>query len=325
MSETESGAGASGAAIPPGAGTGGYGLPFTVWTATRGYRWSSVPAGCTKEALAFFLEQAQAFRTAYDPPGQTLEGCIVWGEVAAAVFRQFQAEAWDYAGRDADYWALALLPVKALSQVDVPALLDNPLFQRPLREVPEVVECPARTAPATPPAELRALAARLFRGERLKDFDFTVMADLVEAYKSDCPGWRFIQIDAPTGRRMVAETRAWLRDPCPPPLPPLVPEPSVPPPLVEPPPPPLRSPEEVPEAPGARLARRSITIKRSDLVSRVPAADPVVQRGEPSERKMLFGLDREALIWGFLIGLLLGLVLGIRSATVWFARMQGGV
>lgn len=325
MSEAVSGAGASGAAIPPGVGTGGYVLPFTVWTATHGYRWSSVPAGCTKEALAFFLEQAQAFRTAYDPPGQTLAGCIVWGEVAAAVFRQFQAEAWDYAGRDADYWALALLPVEMLSQVNVPALLANPLFQRPLREVPEEVACPARTAPATPPAELRELAARFFRGERLKDFDFTVMADLVEAYKADCPGWRFIQIDAPTGRRMVAETQAWLRNPCPPPLPPSVPEPSVPPPLVVQPPPPLRSPEEVLEAPGARLARRSITIKRSDLVSRVSAAEPVVQWVELPERKTLFGFDREALIWGFVIGLLLGLALGFLSATVWFVLTQGGV
>lgn len=325
MSETESGSGASGAAIPTGDGARGYVLPFTVWTATHGYRWSSVPAGCTKEALAFFLEQAQAFRTAYDPPGQTLAGCIVWGEVAAAVFRQFQVEAWDHAGRDADYWALTLLPVEVLSRVDVPALLAHPLFQRPLRVVPEEVECPARTAPDTPPAELRELAARLFRGERLKDFDFTVMADLVAAYKADCPGWRFIQINAPTGRRMVAETRAWLRDPCPPPLPPPVPEPSVPPLPVVQPPSPVRSPEEVPEAPGGRLAKQSITIKRSDLVSRVPAAESVVRWETVPERKTLFGFEREALLLGFLIGLLYGLALGILCTTVYFVRTQGGV
>jgi hypothetical protein len=108
-------------------------LPTAVYTAYRGYEWSCLPEGVSREERDALYAKAAALRPEFPPADDVRQGVVTCGSVAA-VFRVWNVPAWDADGRSADYFAFAYFPrVGEVSDDDVAALLADPFFHIPER------------------------------------------------------------------------------------------------------------------------------------------------------------------------------------------------
>lgn len=108
-------------------------LPTAVYTAYRGYEWSCLPEGVSREERDALYAKAAALRPEFPPADDVRQGVVACGSVAA-VFRVWNVPAWDADGRSADYFAFAYFPrVGEVSDDDAAALLADPFFHIPER------------------------------------------------------------------------------------------------------------------------------------------------------------------------------------------------
>lgn len=113
-------------------------LPTAVYTAWRGYDWSCVPEGVTREQMDALRAKAAARRPPFADAEVVTTGIVSDGSLAA-VFAIHTVPAWDAVKRAADYAAFAFLPTAMLMGLNVRAVLGNPFFTTPTREPPAFI------------------------------------------------------------------------------------------------------------------------------------------------------------------------------------------
>ena len=115
-------------------------LPTAVYTAYRGYEWSCLPEGVSREERDALYAKAAALRPEFPPADDVRQGVVACGRLAAA-FRVWNVPAWDADGRSADYFAFAYFPVFGeISDDAVARLLEDPFFHIPERNAPSRIE-----------------------------------------------------------------------------------------------------------------------------------------------------------------------------------------
>jgi len=114
-------------------------LPTAVYTAWRGYAWTALPPGLTREDRDDLYQRAAALRPDFPSADDVRQGVVTNGNVGA-VFRVWNVPSWDADGRSADYFAFAYFPVTGeVSEDGVARLLEDPFFHIPERNPPEMV------------------------------------------------------------------------------------------------------------------------------------------------------------------------------------------
>lgn len=159
-------------------------LPTSVYTATRGYAWSAVPAGLAPADLEAFLVDATKDRPDFEDEAAAAAGVIVRRGVVAP-FSVRRARRWDAEGRDADYAAFAFCSAPDAAAVDFAALLADPFFTVPSRTPPARL---AYDGPAASAAPLPA-AGRLLCRNRLDGLDPRAAGALIAAYAAKADFW----------------------------------------------------------------------------------------------------------------------------------------
>jgi len=115
-------------------------LPTAVYTAYRGYEWSCLPEGVSREERDALYAQAAALRPEFPSAEDVRQGVVTCGHLAAA-FRVWNVPAWDADGRSADYFAFAYFPLFGeVSDDEVAALLEDPFFHIPEHTPPSRIE-----------------------------------------------------------------------------------------------------------------------------------------------------------------------------------------
>lgn len=114
-------------------------VPVAVYTAWRGYDWSGIPDGLTREQMDALRAKAVARRPAFADADTVTTGIVSHG-VWAAVFAIRVVPAWDAVGRAADYAAFAFLPVTVLPELNVRMILAHPFFTTPTHEPPTFLQ-----------------------------------------------------------------------------------------------------------------------------------------------------------------------------------------
>lgn len=150
-------------------------LPTSVYTATRGYAWSAVPAGLAPADLEAFLADATKDRPDFEDEAAASAGVIVRRSVVAP-FSVRRARRWDAEGRDADYAAFAFCSAPDAA---------DPFFTAPSRTPPA---CLAYDGPAASAAPLPA-AGRLLCRNRLDGLDPRAAGALIAAYAAKADFW----------------------------------------------------------------------------------------------------------------------------------------
>lgn len=161
-------------------------LHTAVYTAHRGYSWSSVPPGTDERMLEGMLADAAERRGEFPDPASVERGAVSNGSIAAA-FAIRSVQAWDAEGRSADYAAFAFLPLADASLVDIAALLEHPFFCVPSRNPPAAIEY-AGPASATPPLDA---PGRLLCQGKYDMLDPRAIGALLSTYGANSPKWVF--------------------------------------------------------------------------------------------------------------------------------------
>ncbi len=162
-------------------------IPVSVFTAGRGYDWSTEPAGIGRETLDGLYRIATAGRDAFADDGVPAIGIASDGKTAAA-FSLMRARAWDSEGRDADYAAFAFVPCADAARVDFAALLADDFFRAPNHEPTASI---AYNGPESAAAAIDAPGRLLCRNE-LDDFDLHAAGDLLARHAHLADRWLFL-------------------------------------------------------------------------------------------------------------------------------------
>ena len=162
-------------------------IPASVFTAGRGYDWSTEPAGIGREAMDELYRIATAGRDAFADDAAPTTGIASDGKTAAA-FSLMRARAWDSEGRDADYAAFAFVPCADAARVDFAALLADDFFRVPNHEPTESI---AYNGPESAAAAIDAPGRLLCRNE-LDDFDLHAAGDLLARHAHLADRWLFL-------------------------------------------------------------------------------------------------------------------------------------
>lgn len=165
-------------------------IPVSVFTAGRGYDWSTEPAGIGRETLDGLYRIATAGRDAFADDGAPAIGIASDGKTAAA-FSLMRARAWDSEGRDADYAAFAFVPCTDASHIDFAALLADDFFRVPNHEPPTSI---AYAGPESAAVAIDAPGRLLCRNE-LDDFDLHSAGDLLARHAHLADRWLFLAKD----------------------------------------------------------------------------------------------------------------------------------
>lgn len=177
-------------------------LNATVYTANRGYAWSSVPEGTTTEELEGLLKLASALRPEFPSEEDVTQGAVSDG-TRIAVFTIRNVPAWDSEGRPAEYAAFVLVDHEIADKVDFAALLRNRFFQVPLKTPPPFVmyEGPEAPKPALD------VPGKLLCRNALSGFAFAETGSLLAAHAAKSPRWTF-ELNPETGLADV-KTAPW--------------------------------------------------------------------------------------------------------------------
>ena len=164
-------------------------FPFTVYTATRGYAWSSLPDGFEREDLDAFYRQAAALKPDFMTVGDEVRGVFAQGGIIAA-FRLGIAPKWDDFGRDADYCAFTFILAEMARDVDFASLLALPAFSTPTRHPPHSIVYDGPEAFAADKATLR----HLFDRGVVPAFDFRTIGDALGVLEGRVDWARFTSV-----------------------------------------------------------------------------------------------------------------------------------
>ena len=162
-------------------------IPVSVFTAGRGYDWSTEPEGIGRETMDGLYRIATIGRDAFADDGAPTTGIASDGKTAAA-FSLMRARAWDSEGRDADYAAFAFILCANATRVDFAALLADDFFRVPNHEPPASI---AYNGPESAAAAIDAPGRLLCRNE-LDDFDLHAAGDLLARHAHLADRWLFI-------------------------------------------------------------------------------------------------------------------------------------
>ena len=162
-------------------------IPASVFTAGRGYDWSTEPAGIGRETMDGLYRIAASSRPAFAEDPAPILGVAADGRTAAA-FALLRARAWDSEGRDCDYAALAFVPCVDAARVDFAALLADDFFRVPNHEPTASI---AYNGPESAAAAIDAPGRLLCRNE-LDDFDLHAAGDLLARHAHLADRWLFL-------------------------------------------------------------------------------------------------------------------------------------
>lgn len=161
-------------------------IPFAVYTAFRGYAWSSVPDGMSAERLDDLYRKACALRPDFLGGDDYLEGVLCdMGTVVA--FRLQSVPKWDSVGRTAEYGAFAFPSFGTIRAVDFGSLLSHEAFLVPNREPPPSIEYGGPTAVLHDDNYL----CELYERGTMDKCDFRAIGDILYTYQECCNFWRF--------------------------------------------------------------------------------------------------------------------------------------
>ena len=161
-------------------------LSATVYTAHRGYAWSTVPPGTDEDELAALVNLATDGEEP-QPDGTVRRGVVANGRHAAA-FALRTLPDWDSEGRAAIFAAFVLFPCILADRIDAAELLADPFFDTVTRTPPNTVRYTAggSAAPATD------AAGRLLSRNRIDGgFDPHAVGALLQRYARESPSWLF--------------------------------------------------------------------------------------------------------------------------------------
>jgi len=108
-------------------------LPTSVYTANRGYSWSSAPEGIPTSRLDLLHRYISNVRGDFPDPLSVEVGVVSDGKIAAAFTIQ-NVDGWDSEHRACDYAAFAFFPVGEAANIDFIDLVNNDFFWTPSRE-----------------------------------------------------------------------------------------------------------------------------------------------------------------------------------------------
>jgi len=134
-------------------------LETSVYSAYRGYSWSSVPSGiplCKLNQLYRFISVA---RGDFPDPLSVEVGLVSDGTTAAAFTIQ-NVEKWDSEKRNCDYAAFAFFPVELGAKIDFIDLLNNDFFWTPSRTPATTLDYVGKASSAVPPSTICLLQER---------------------------------------------------------------------------------------------------------------------------------------------------------------------
>ena len=162
-------------------------IPVSVFTAGRGYDWSTEPAGIGRETMDGLYRIAASSRPAFAEDPAPILGVAADGRTAAA-FALLRAHAWDSEGRDCDYAALAFVPCAEAARIDFAALMENDFFRSPVRVPPTGIDY---SGPDSAAAAIDAPGRLLCRNE-LDGIDLHAAGDLLARHAHLADRWLFI-------------------------------------------------------------------------------------------------------------------------------------
>lgn len=183
-------------------------LPFAVYTAWRGYDWSSVPEDVTREELDRLYRDIGARRPDFMGDGDSFGGVYCKDGLLAA-FRMQCVPKWDSVGRDADYCAFAFMGLDVVRDIDFDALLAMDEFVRPVRAPRNGVDYRGPASASFPVGEAMDLRDR----REAAQVDFRAVGDLLASCGDFCRDWLFGRVRFRGEERVFAETGAWTGEP----------------------------------------------------------------------------------------------------------------
>lgn len=183
-------------------------LPFAVYTAWRGYDWSSVPEDVTRAELDRLYRDIGQRRPDFMGAGDSFEGVYCRDGLLAA-FRMQSVPKWDSVGRDADWCAFAFMGLDVVRAIDFDTLLAQDAFVRPVRAPHDAVEYRGPVSAPYSVAEALDLRDRREAGR----VDFRAVGDLLAACGDFCRDWLFGRVRFRGETRVFAETGAWTGEP----------------------------------------------------------------------------------------------------------------
>ena len=124
-------------------------IPFSVFTAHHGYKWSSIPVGMSEAQLTRYEKTISGTRPEYMNAGEYFDGILYDGNVIV-VFTAMRVPGWDLAKRTAHYYALAFIPRTECHKVNIDHLLNYDWFRTPMREPPTEIEYTGEPSDAAP-------------------------------------------------------------------------------------------------------------------------------------------------------------------------------
>lgn len=178
-------------------------IPVSVFTAGRGYDWSTQPAGIGRETMDGLYRIAASSRPAFAEDPAPILGVAADGRTAAA-FALLRARAWDSEGRDCDYAALAFVPCAEAARIDFAALMENDFFRSPVRVPPTGIDY---SGPGSAAAAIDAPGRLLCRNE-LDGFDLHAAGDLLARHAHLADRWLFL---LQTDGKAKVTTSTWHR------------------------------------------------------------------------------------------------------------------
>lgn len=204
------------------ADTQGVDVWFSVYTASNGYDWSSIPGTSDRAGLDWFYQKAVAYKPDFMVPGDVVMGVFAYGEIVAAFRIQIVPE-WDCYRRSADYCAFAFIPVEDAQRINFEELLERKEFIEPTHEPPERFLYTGSASKDIDTDESMEEVKRLYRGEKLTEFDFGKIGAILSRHRNKCRTWLFSRVDCALDHEMSVLTEGWKVDPYPPPPPPPAP------------------------------------------------------------------------------------------------------
>jgi len=131
-------------------------LATSVYTAFRGYGWSSVPPGLSLHKLDQLHGFVSAARGDFPDPLSVEVGLVSDGQTVAAFTIQ-NVDQWDSEKRSSEYAAFAFFSTEQAADIDFIALLNNDFFWTPTRETPMSLEYSGSPSEPVSSLEMRNL------------------------------------------------------------------------------------------------------------------------------------------------------------------------
>lgn len=171
-------------------------IPFSVFSAHHGYRWSSIPTGMTGTQLDTYQKIISAARPEGMKEGEWFDGVLCDGHVVV-VFRAMRVSEWDSVKRTSHYYAVAFISRKDCHLIDIDQLLNGDLFKTPTREPPVEIEYTGASSATTPPEVVSSIRAG--KTDTL-NISFRFCGDLLSRNGSLGDKWKFFRTNIQSWR-----------------------------------------------------------------------------------------------------------------------------